>query len=139
MPDREEEDHDELVINRSKDTLNLPSIVNNSIYSNVYGDRTYPYSLGIFDKQSAATLQKSILAYSMPKANRFSQEPKYSGEPSYCIDSCFKKNTVKGAGFGFGRKKQFPDWQERNMKELPAPGIYFDGDTDHHNRGLLSV
>lgn len=71
----------------------------------------------------------------MPKANRFNQEPKYSGEPSYCIDSCFKKNTVKGAGFGFGRKKQFPDWQERNMKELPAPGIYFDGDTDLHNRG----
>jgi len=83
-----------------------------------YGDR-------IFDRQSAATLQKSILAYSMPKADRFNQGPKYSGEPSYCLDSCFKKTNTKGAGFGFGRKKQFPDWMERNMKENPAPGAYF--------------
>ena len=85
-------------------------------------------SSGIFDRQSAATLQKSIVAFSMPKANRFSQEPKYSGEPSYCVDSCFRKNTTKGAGFGFGRKKQFPDWMERNMKENPAPGSYIDLD-----------
>lgn len=46
----------------------------------------------------------------MPKANRFNHDPKYSGEPSYCLDSAFKPNIAKGAGFGFGRKKQYPDW-----------------------------
>ena len=71
----------------------------------------------------------------MPKANRFGDGPKYSGEPSYCVDSTFKKGSTKGAGFGFGRKKQFPDWMERNMKENPAPGSYFDSDYDLHNRG----
>lgn len=44
------------------------------------------------------------------------------------MDSCFKTNSGKGAGFGFGNKRQFPDWMERNMKENPAPGAYFD----HH-------
>lgn len=67
--------------------------------------------IGIFDKQSAATLQKSILVYSMPKADRFATHgPKYVGEPSYYVDSCFKPNSGKGVGFGFGNKKQFPDW-----------------------------
>lgn len=46
----------------------------------------------------------------MPKGPRFTNGPKYSGEPSYCIDTCFKSNSTKGVGFGFGRKKQFPDW-----------------------------
>jgi hypothetical protein len=64
--------------------------------------------LEIFDKQSAATLQKSILSYSMPKAMRFSNEPKYTGEPTYCMDSCFRPNSNKGVGFGFGGKRQFP-------------------------------
>ena len=41
------------------------------------------------------------------------------------MDTCFKKSG-KGAGFGFGSKKQFPDWMERNMKENPSPGAYFD-------------
>jgi hypothetical protein len=71
----------------------------------------------------------------MPKANRFGNGPKYSGEPSYCLDSCFKKGSTKGAGFGFGRKKQFPDWMERNMKENPAPGSYFDAGHDFNSRG----
>ena len=35
--------------------------------------------LGIFDKQSSATLQKTILVYSIPKAQRFSSGPKYAG------------------------------------------------------------
>ena len=60
----------------------------------------------------------------MPKANRFGYDAKYSGEPSYCTDSCFKPNPAKGVGFGFGGKKQFPDWMERNMKENPPPGAY---------------
>lgn len=70
----------------------------------------YSIILGIFDKQSAATLQKSILVYSMPKANRFGNGPKYQGEPSYYVDTAFKPNSGKGAGFGFGSKRQFPDW-----------------------------
>lgn len=53
----------------------------------------------------------------MPRADRFaSTGPKYSGEPSYYVDSCFKPNSGKGVGFGFGSKKQFPDWMEKNMK-----------------------
>jgi hypothetical protein len=39
----------------------------------------YFYNLEIFDKQSSATLQKSILVYSMPKASRFGSGPKYCG------------------------------------------------------------
>jgi hypothetical protein len=38
----------------------------------------YSY-LEIFDKQSSSTLQKSIVVYSMPKANRFGNGPKYTG------------------------------------------------------------
>jgi hypothetical protein len=64
--------------------------------------------------------------FSIPKARRFGNDPKYNGEPSYCLDSCFKPSASKGAGFGFGSKKQFPDWMQRNMKENPAPGSYFD-------------
>lgn len=71
----------------------------------------------------------------MPKANRFTNEPKYSGEPSYCVDSCFKSSSMKGVGFGFGRKKQFPDWVERNMKENPAPGTYFEANSDLRSKG----
>jgi hypothetical protein len=71
----------------------------------------------------------------MPKANRFNSDPKYSGEPSYCVDSCFKPNPTKGAGFGFGRKKQFPDWMERNMKENPPPGAYFDIGSEGRTKG----
>ena len=67
-------------------------------------------NLEIFDKQSAATLQKSILVYSVPKASRFGHGPKYAGEPSYYVDTCFKQNSSKGAGFGFGNKRQFPEW-----------------------------
>lgn len=81
-----------------------------------FGDSNYLFNLGIFDKQSSSTLQKSILVYSMPKAERFSNEPKYSGEPSYYVESSFKPNSGKGVGFGFGNKKQFPDWMSRNMK-----------------------
>lgn len=51
----------------------------------------------------------------MPKANRFNNGPKYSGEPTFYTDSSFRPNG-KGAGFGFGSKRQFPDWMERNMK-----------------------
>jgi len=32
------------------------------------------------------------------------------------MDSCFKTNSGKGVGFGFGNKKQFPEWLLRNMK-----------------------
>ena len=39
----------------------------------------YLNNLEIFDKQSSATLQKSILVYSMPKAPRFGSGPKYCG------------------------------------------------------------
>ena len=62
----------------------------------------------------------------MPKAPRFGDATKYTGEPSYCVDSCFRSNSSKGVGFGFGRKKQFPDWMERNMKDNPAPGSYIE-------------
>ena len=31
---------------------------------------------------------------------------------------------MKGAGFGYGNKVQFPEWMQRNMKENPAPGAY---------------
>jgi hypothetical protein len=62
----------------------------------------------------------------MPKANRFVSGPKYSGEPTFYMDTCFKNNTGKGTGFGYGTKRQFPEWMERNMKENPAPGAYFD-------------
>jgi len=44
----------------------------------------------------------------MPKAQRFNSGPKYSGEPSYYVDSCFRPGGTKGAGFGFGSKRQFP-------------------------------
>lgn len=70
----------------------------------------YDFKLEIFDKQSSATLQKSILVYSMPKANRFGTGPKYAGEPSYYVDSCFKPNSTRGVGFGYGNKRQFPEW-----------------------------
>jgi hypothetical protein len=36
-------------------------------------------TLGIFEKQSSATLQKSILVFSVPKAPRFGSGPKYAG------------------------------------------------------------
>jgi hypothetical protein len=62
----------------------------------------------------------------MPKAQRFGSGPKYCGEPSYYVDTCFKPNATKGVGFGFGSKRQFPEWMEKNMKENPAPGSYFD-------------
>lgn len=84
-------------MDKSRNTFALPDISKN------YGDR-------IFDKQSSATLQKSILVYSMPKAQRFNSGPKYSGEPSYYVDTCFKPNVTKGVGFGFGNKRQFPEW-----------------------------
>jgi hypothetical protein len=71
---------------------------------------TIDINIEIYDKQSSATLQKSIHVYSVPKANRFTNGPKYSGEPSYYVESCFKSNSRKGAGFGYGRKKQFPEW-----------------------------
>lgn len=37
------------------------------------------FNIEIFDKQSSATLQKSIHVFSVPKADRFSSGPKYSG------------------------------------------------------------
>jgi hypothetical protein len=39
----------------------------------------YLNNLEIFDIQSSATLQKSILVYSVPKAPRFGSGPKYCG------------------------------------------------------------
>ena len=107
---------------KSKNTFKLPSIVD----SHNYGDSNIFFYLGIFNKQSAATLQKSILVYSIPKANRFGSGPKYAGQPSYYIDTCFKPNSGRGVGFGYGNKRQFPEWMERNMKENPAPGAYMD-------------
>lgn len=108
--------------------------INHAILLNSPTSSTDPRTLGtvtfisyleIYDKQSSATLQKSILVYSMPKAQRFGVGLKYAGEPSYYVDSCFKPNSSKGVGFGFGTKRQFPEWLERNMKENPAPGAYF--------------
>lgn len=52
----------------------------------------------------------------MPKAPRFGHGPKYAGEPSYYVETSFKNNSGKGAGFGFGNKRQFPEWLEKNMK-----------------------
>ena len=60
----------------------------------------------------------------MPKSNRFAYNTKYVGEPSYYVDTAFKPNSGKGVGFGFGNKRQFPEWMEKNMKENPAPGAY---------------
>lgn len=56
-------------LNRSRDTLRLPNI----------GDVSRNYGDKIFDKQSSATLQKSILVFSVPKAPRFGNGPKYAG------------------------------------------------------------
>lgn len=39
----------------------------------------YSFIVEIYNKQSAATLQKSVHAYSMPKGNRFENRPKYQG------------------------------------------------------------
>ncbi len=39
----------------------------------------YLLNTEIYDKQSSATLQKSILVYSMPKAHRFGSGAKYAG------------------------------------------------------------
>lgn len=100
----------------------MPSIVD----PKNYGDSNYIIILEIFQKQSSSTLQKSIHVYSMPRAHRFANGPKYTGEPTYVMDSCFKTNGSKGVGFGFGNKRQFPEWMERNMKENPAPGSYLD-------------
>ena len=44
-----------------------------------FGDSNYLLILEIYDKQSSSTLQKSILVYSLPKANRFNNAPKYTG------------------------------------------------------------
>ena len=68
----------------------------------------------------------------MPKSNRFHHGPKYIGEPSYYVDTCFKPHSGKGVGFGFGNKRQFPEWMEKNMKENPAPGCY---DRQHNTSG----
>ncbi len=54
------------------------------------------------------------------------------------MDSCFKTSSTKGVGFGFGNKRQFPEWMERNMKENPAPGAYLEGGdskTEYHAKG----
>jgi hypothetical protein len=71
----------------------------------------------------------------MPKANRFGGGPKYAGEPSYYVDTCFKSNPSKGVGFGFGSKRQFPEWMERNMKENPSPGAYFESNGESKAKG----
>lgn len=74
----------------------------------------------------------------MPRAHRFANGPKYTGEPTYVMDSCFKTSSSKGVGFGFGNKRQFPEWLERNMKENPAPGAYLEGGdsrTEYHAKG----
>ena len=61
------------------------------------------FSVGIYENASAATLQKSVHAYSMPKAERFPNRAKYNGiEPSYYIETSFKKNPLKGPHIGFG-------------------------------------
>jgi hypothetical protein len=57
------------------------------------------------------TLQKSILSYSMPKAIRFVDHNKLIGsEPSYYVESCFRTDKSKGAGFGYGNRRPYPDW-----------------------------
>ena len=74
----------------------------------------------------------------MPKSNRFTHGPKYAGEPSYYVDTAFKPNSGKGAGFGYGNKRQFPEWMEKNMKQNPAPGSYdkqFNVSTDFRPKG----
>lgn len=63
-------------LNRSRDTLRLPNIGD---VSRNYGDSNSILILEIFDKQSSATLQKSILVFSVPKAPRFGNGPKYAG------------------------------------------------------------
>jgi hypothetical protein len=110
-------------LNKSRDSFKLPLI--GDVARN-YGDSNQLIYAEIYEKQSSSTLQKSILVYSMPKASRFHNGQKYVGEPSYYVDSCFKPNATRGTGFGFGNKKQFPEWLERNMKENPAPGAYFE-------------
>lgn len=87
--------------------MKLPNIGD---VSKNFGDSKSFFYLGIYEKQSSATLQKSILVFSVPKAPRFGSGPKYAGEPSYYVDSCFKPNSTKGVGFGFGNKRQFPEW-----------------------------
>jgi len=110
-------------LNKSRDTLKLPNI--GDVSKNFGDSNSFIYKIEIYEKQSSATLQKSILVFSVPKAPRFGSGPKYAGEPSYYVDTCFKPNSTKGVGFGFGNKRQFPEWLEKNMKENPAPGAYF--------------
>ena len=97
---------------KSRNTIKLPDIN----HPKNWGDSNFILIIEIYEKQSSSTLQKSIVAYSLPKAHRFASGPEYTGEPTFVIDTSFKANSTKGAGFGFGNKRQFPDWMERNMK-----------------------
>ena len=71
----------------------------------------------------------------MPKAERFPDRAKYNGiEPSYYVESAFKKGTGKGPHIGFGEKKVIPDYLIRNMKEYPAPNTYGTIETKSINK-----
>lgn len=92
------------------------------------------YYLEIYNISSAATLQKSIHAFSMPKAERFRDRPKYNGvEPSYHVESCFKNDRSRGPHIGFGEKKILPDYVMKNMKENPGPDTYGSIERKEHD------
>jgi hypothetical protein len=40
------------------------------------------------------------------------------------------------ASFGFGSRRPYPEWMERNMKELPAPGAYELGRVPERKKGV---
>jgi hypothetical protein len=71
----------------------------------------------------------------MPKAERFKNPVKTKlFESTYYVGSCFKGEATKGTGFGYGTRKPYPQWLERNMKENPAPGAY-DSEPSKYDKG----
>jgi len=89
-----------------------------------FGDSTFFVDLEIYDNKSATTLQKSVLCYSVPKARRFLKPRLQEAGNTYFSGSCFQQSKSKGTSFGYGNRKAYPLWLERNMKENPAPNSY---------------
>lgn len=70
-------------------------------------------------------MQKSVLSYSVPKATRFGEAKYVCSGTTYYTGTCFEAKG-KGTSFGFGERKPYPLWMERNMKEYPAPNTYLN-------------
>jgi hypothetical protein len=81
-----------------------------------YGDK-------IYDKQSAYTMQNTIVSYTIPKGARFNSRVEVI-EPSYYVANSINKSKYQITTLGYGNRRPYPQWMERNMRELPAPGAY---------------